>query len=253
MDNHRTTLAVPRTAILNGLCALAYFLLANLGFAWGALTANASLLWPASGLVLFALIAFGNSVLPGLFFGALCTSLWLSLSSTLGFTAVSIATASIIAGAAVVQAWLISLFYKKHISASDQTDINTSIKFVLVVMLACTLASSVGNSMLYWTGILSGMDAIKNWSVWWFGDSLGMLVFTPLLLIFQHRSNALFNSQKIIFLAISLGVGVILFAFATLGYLEKQNHRGTLDSSILLLPSFMQLSLLLIGLLLVGL
>lgn len=254
MDNHSTNLAVPQTAILNGLCALAYFLLANLGFAWGALTASASLFWPASGLVLFLLIAFGNSVLPGLFFGAVCTSLWLSLSPTLGITFISIATACIIAGAGILQAWLISLFYNKYLSTSSQADIHISVKFILVILLACTLASSIGNIMLYWTGILSGMDAIKNWSVWWFGDSLGMLVFTPLFLIFQHRNNPVFNSQKIILLAISMGVGVILFAFATLGHMEKQNHNSaTLDSLGFLLPSLSQLSLLVMGLLLVAL
>lgn len=258
MFNHSAHSAVPRIVIINGLCALAYFLLANMGFAWGALTANASLLWPPSGLILFALIAFGNQAIPGLFIGALCSSLWLSFSAQSGITSLSIITASIIAAAGVVQAWLISLFYKKHFSASRFADIKTSAQYIAVVLLACTIASTTGNTLLWLTGVISGIAALKNWSVWWFGDSLGILVFAPLLLIIYNRKIIEFNSQKIIFLAMSLGIGATLFAFATVGHMEKQNHiastlDSTLESDLLLIPSFMQMSLLIIGFMLVSL
>lgn len=251
MSNHSTAFAVPRVILLNGLCALAYFLLAHLGFAWGALTANASLLWPPSGWVFFALVVYGNPVLPGLFVGALCSSLWLSFSSQSGITLPNILTASVIAAAGVAQAWWVSLFYKKHFSPSRYADIRTSFRYVATVLVTCTLASTVGNSLLYVTNVMSGIDAIKNWSVWWFGDSLGILVFAPLLLIIHQRKNIEFNSQKIIFLAMSLGVGSTLFAFATVGYMEKQNHIDT--HNILFTPSTMQISLLTVGFTLVGL
>lgn len=241
-------------AMFNGFCAGAYFFLANLGFAWGALTANASLLWPPSGFALFALIAWGHRVLPGLLIGAFSTSLWLSLSSVLGISVMSVLAATLIAVAGIGQAWLVSVFYKKSFAESRPADIQTSAKYVVVVLASCSLASSMGNFLLFWTGIMPGAEAIKNWTVWWFGDCLGMLMFTPLFMIIQHRKNLIVHSQKIIFLTMSMGVGTTLFVFATLGYVERQhNNQGSPDNSFFMAPSFTQLSLLVMGLVMVGL
>ena len=66
---------------LNILFFISYFMLATIGFEWGALTANATLLWPPAGLAVFGCIAFGRKILPGLLLGAVISSKIISLSN----------------------------------------------------------------------------------------------------------------------------------------------------------------------------
>jgi PAS domain S-box-containing protein len=58
---------------------------------------------------------------------------------------------------------------------------------LVVLMLAgpvtCVIAASVGVGTLYGLGIIGGEAIIGNWLAWWSGDSLGVLVFTPLVLL----------------------------------------------------------------------
>src|SRR5829696_6872525 len=65
----------PRQVALNlGLAAL-YVLAARLGLAFDPVSGFATLVWPATGISLAAILLFGNRVAPGLFLGALSTNL----------------------------------------------------------------------------------------------------------------------------------------------------------------------------------
>jgi len=47
----------------------------------------------------------------------------------------------------------------------------------------CVIAATVGVGTLFHFGILSRADLASNWLAWWSGDTLGVLVFMPLVLL----------------------------------------------------------------------
>src|ERR1700722_5396339 len=64
-----------RTVVLNLALAAAYVVVARLGLRIDAVSGFATLVWPATGISLVALLMFGYRVLPGVAAGALITNL----------------------------------------------------------------------------------------------------------------------------------------------------------------------------------
>ena len=119
---------------LNILFFISYFMLATIGFEWGALTANATLLWPPAGLAVFGCIAFGRKILPGLLLGAVISSKIISLSNPFANTFMSLAVATITGCAGILQAWLIAYFSRSYYNREFRVSTLSSIIFTSIVL-----------------------------------------------------------------------------------------------------------------------
>ena len=123
---------------------VSYFLLATLGFEWGALTNNATLLWPPSGLAVFGFIVFGRRALPGLLLGAIISSQTISLSTPLGNSFLSIAIAFINGSASILQALLIAFLSQRYYEIEFRVSTSASIRFSFLVLASCGVAATIG-------------------------------------------------------------------------------------------------------------
>ena len=93
---------VPRDIVANLVLAAAYFGAAKVGLVFAVLGSNVSLVWPAAGLAVAALVLIGLRLFPGVAVGAFLANL--SLASP-PFTAAVLALGSTLA--AVAAAWLL--------------------------------------------------------------------------------------------------------------------------------------------------
>ncbi|HOY24744.1 MAG TPA: MASE1 domain-containing protein, partial [Cellvibrio sp.] len=150
---------------------VSYFLLATLGFEWGALTNNATLLWPPSGLAVFGFIVFGRRALPGLLLGAIISSQTISLSTPLGNSFLSIAIAFISGSASILQALLIAFLSQRYYEMEFRVSTSASIRFSFLVLVSCCVAATIGNLTLWQAGVIDLSNALQNWAVWWMGDA----------------------------------------------------------------------------------
>lgn len=219
---------------LNLLFCLSYFTLATLGFEWGALTTNATLLWPPSGLALFGFLTFGRKILPGLLVGAIISSKIISLSNPSTNTLASLGIATITGCAAVLQAMLIAHLSRRYYLQDFRVSTTASIIFSLIVIAGCTISSTIGNITLWQTGAISLTSALQNFAVWWIGDVIGVLVIAPLLL-WIHNKHFLYNSQANAFLIFCVGVGIVLLIVAAIGHNEhdiRQKNRAHQTESL---------------------
>lgn len=217
-----------RSIPLNIAFCVSYFLLATLGFQWGALTANATLLWPPSGLAVFACLVFGPRVIPGLLVGAIISSQSISLTNLSGNSALSYLIGLINGSSSVLQAYIIARLSRPYYSSDFRVTTRSAFYFTLMVLLCCTIAATISNAMLWQADIVRAASAIQNWVVWWTGDTIGVLIVTPLLLWLHHRKTFFQQSQENAFFIFSVGIGIVLLVTATVGHKEREKFKTNL-------------------------
>jgi signal transduction histidine kinase len=140
-------------------------------------------IYPAAGIALGALLVFGYALTPGVFLGALALNLILhldgsDLNPSIWLTCLGLASATTLQ--ASFGCWLIRHFtsYKKLFES-----IREILLFqVLGAPIACLFAATTGPSILYTAGTISYADLYFETYTWWIGDSIGVLIFTPLVL-----------------------------------------------------------------------
>lgn len=141
-----------------------------------------SLLFIPAGVALGAVLAWGVRVLPGVMLGAFAVQVlasdqaglpdwrWTLLVSPMG---------------AAAQAFVTAWWARRWAGYPGELDAPRHImRFLLVcVPLGHVLNASVSVPLLVWGGALPAADAMFTWWVWWHGDAMGAVLFTPLMLV----------------------------------------------------------------------
>ena len=181
----------------------------------------ATTVWPPSGLALVAVLLYGYRVWPGVLLGSMV------LNSEISFQAatadISVAAlwpaASIAAGAtvqAVTGAFLIRRFVGFPTPLVNEGDV---VKFlVLGSPVSCLINATWANASLLAAGTMDLNSVPFSWFTWWVGDALGVVVFTPIVLIWLGKPRRIWWDRRY-YLAISLGVAfaasITLFVFSS--------------------------------------
>lgn len=172
------------------LLAAAYFVGGKLGLSIPYVNSNITLFWPPSGIALAALLVWRLSCWPGIFLGAFAINLNIGDLSPL--VAMEIAfgnTVGPIVGALLLTR--IMGFQNSFIRAYDV------ISFLLIGPGSMILTASIGIYALHTGGNLQADLATQAWLGWWLGDTVGVLVFTPLLLFCTtHQMTSIFQLSR---------------------------------------------------------
>lgn len=173
-----------------------YFLLAWLGLLFSNVEGTVTIIWPASGFAIFALLIFKNNPWPGILIGSFLSGFLIRDSLLLSF---------LIALGNTSEALLGLYLLKKTNFVLSLESINDYIKLIFCCALIAPIASAViGVSSLYGYGFLPSSEYLKAFFHWWMADSVGVLMVAPSLLI--AKFSKLFNnhSQSYYFEIISL-------------------------------------------------
>lgn len=227
--------------VLSSACAAAYFSGACIGDLFALPPGGSSPIWPASGIALAILLLYGRKVLPGLFVGAL-------LAQTLSFfdgTSSENLTNSLIIGlvisiASCLQAWFGFWLIQTFVGEQDLLIKDSQIiRFLLLAgPVGSIVTASFGTAILSHTNTVPLNDLLSNWVTWWIGDTIGVLIFTPLLLIFFAQPRDLWQSRRnyvaypmLMFLALV----VIIFYYTKQA--EEQRLQTIFEQQVSLLAS----------------
>lgn len=210
-----------RSLGLIGLTALGYYLAGRAGLLLAIPPGYATAVWPASGVALAAILLGGTRLWPGVLLGSFLVNVGTSFdASSVAAFARSLAIATTIgAGAslqAVVGAWLI----RRLVGYSNiLTQEFGAVRLLLLGGPAsCLINASVGTGVLWAAGLIPGETYLFNWWTWWVGDSIGVLIFTPLLLVWALRPWAQWRRQRLIVtlpMLAMFGAVVMLFVFVS--------------------------------------
>ena len=165
---------------LAGLFGL-YVLAGKIGLSLASVHANASPVWPPTGIALAAFLTLGYRVWPAIFAGAFVVNL-----STAG----SAATSAAIALGNTLEGLLGAFLVVRYANGARAFDHAQDVfKFAaLGGLLSSLVSATVGVVSLSLAGYARWADFDGIWLTWWLGDATGALVFAPLLVLLVRDS-----------------------------------------------------------------
>ena len=160
--------------------AVAYLAAALVGLQLDAVSGFASLVWPASGIALAAILLAGNRVLVGIAAGAFAANL---ISGAPLFTSLGIAAGN--TTAALIGATVLRRVPGFDLSLQRVRDV---VPLALVAVSSTVVSATIGVTVLALSGIVEMPQASDAWRAWWVGDSIGDLVMAPVILVWARLS-----------------------------------------------------------------
>ncbi|MEC4893454.1 MAG: MASE1 domain-containing protein [Oscillatoria sp. PMC 1051.18] len=174
--------------------AIAYLSSAYLALKLLGLGAEASPVWPPAGIALAALLIWGKRVLPAIFLGDLL------LLQSLGASWVFILASTV---GSTASAWIGFILLRKSGFSPALARIRDVIKLVVLAALFSPIVNASFDTLIqFLVGEIPSSNFWQNWWIFWLGDSTGILVVTPVLLVWWQQ---LANSQHSLRRSLNLG------------------------------------------------
>jgi len=205
-----------RTSVffLNILLAVVIFYNAELGRLLGIQgePLAISVVWPSSGFALAALLLFGLKTWPGIFLGNFSYNLLHLYLHDMAFLG-PVLVATIISTGSLLQALLGNFIMHKFCSKKYFSTVKDVFIFLIPAgILTCFTASTIGVTTLYFYGTMTWKTAIYTWLTFWIGDTMGVYIFTPLLVVWSILKPEL-SIKKYIGEAFFMVIGFVLITF----------------------------------------
>src|ERR1019366_6867203 len=171
----------------------------KLGLMLAAPPSPSAVLFPPAGIAIGFILIYGYSVWPGVFLA----SLFLNLSASApGVWAVPV----ILAFGATLQALFGAYLVKRYVRAVDLETGSRIIRFLLLAgPVSCVTSATIGVTTLRAAGIVAPSNVLFSWFAWWTGDTLGVLVLLPLVLVALAEPRPIWRSR-----AITVGVPQVI-------------------------------------------
>jgi diguanylate cyclase (GGDEF)-like protein/PAS domain S-box-containing protein len=188
---------------------------------------HASPLWPPAGIALTALLIWGRQLWPGVLVGAIANQLLASSEYTEHITPVMLCSSFLIACASTLQALVATVLISKWLQPGlPKLDTPTSILIFFVVSgpLSCLIASTIGISTLLLFDLMPLASAVLSWRNWWIGDSLGVLIITPLSFCLFGKPSELWRPRRLTVALPLFGTLLALVAIFTTVFRVEQSR-----------------------------
>jgi PAS domain S-box-containing protein len=175
--------------------ALLYILSGKLGLLLAVPPGYATIIWPASGIAVGMLIMHGWRLWPGVLIGSFILNCHISgvFDAEKAFPISKIIVAFGIAAGSTMQAIIGRWFARKIIGIPLKLEKPQDIGklFFYSGPLSCVVAASIGVMTLYVAGMVPTVNIFSNWLTWWLGDTFGILIFLPIVLLAPGSKNKL--------------------------------------------------------------
>lgn len=165
--------------------AILTFVYAALG--WLSLEASVTLgsvapVWPAAGLALAVLLARGLRLWPGIFLGGLLLEA-AQITQAIGSLSNALVAGMVMAGGATISALLGAWLIERQLGTRTPfRTVRGLLGFVAVAVVSPLFSATTGAAGLVATGFVN--EGFTNaWATWWLGDTTGILVVAPAVLV----------------------------------------------------------------------
>lgn len=179
------------------LLTVCYVLSGKLGLMLALPPGYVSPIFPPAGIAVAAVLIGGRTTLPWIFAGSLLLNVWVGFESGQPFSAMDLAVAAAIAIASTLQAAIGGWGLRRAIGYPVRLDHSAEImRFLLLAPLICLISASLSVGSLCALGVIASADFAGNWAAWWVGDTLGLVVMLPLVMIAAGEPRALWSSRR---------------------------------------------------------
>lgn len=209
--------------------AAAYWLAGRVGLMLAIPPGYATAVWPASGIALAALLLLGSRYAFGVFLGSFLVNISTSLDTS-GPAALtrSVLLAVGIGVGAALQAVLGAALARRFKAYPDTLgEEGRIIRFmVLGGPVGCLFNATWGIGLLFLAGRLHGGLVLSNWWTWWVGDSIGVMIFAPLILLWADRSQMSWRRQVVVSVPLAVTFAAVVSLFIHSSRSEHERIRG---------------------------
>lgn len=171
--------------------ATSYFVLGELGLLLAIPPGYATAIFPASAIAVISVLHWGRFALPGIWLGSFALNVAIAWQSNqLELNKQSFMVAASIGCGSLLQSWLSAGLVRWRIQdAWQRMDQDSDILAFLLLAgpVGCLTASTCGILTLLGFGVINPDESLFTWWNWWVGDSLGVLLFAPILLNLLYR------------------------------------------------------------------
>jgi signal transduction histidine kinase/CheY-like chemotaxis protein/integral membrane sensor domain MASE1 len=168
------------------ISSLAYYMAGLVGLELAIPPGFASAVWPAAGVALaLAILLPTTPVVMGTFVASFLLNSQLVSDASGAFTWPHLVVPFLIALGAALQLIAGYVLFRHYLKQNIISDVpHTIIRFYMIVVpVGCLVSASVGTAALYMNQVISSNAVMFSWSTWWLGDCIGVLLFTPMLMI----------------------------------------------------------------------
>lgn len=206
--------AITRLVIL----AASYVSTGLLGLTLAVPPGYATAVWPPSGIALACMLIWGNRVWPGIWVGSFLLNVWVAFQPAHSISLTGVTVAACIASGSTLQMFAGAWLVRRFVGSPGPLDTPWLVfRFLLLGgPLSCVIGASVGVSTLVLAGLVRPEDALFSWWNWWIGDSMGVLIVSPIVFIGGAEPRAVWDRRKLT-VAAPLAIA---FALATAVFLQ---------------------------------
>lgn len=215
--------------LLNLLLALAYTATGWLSLQAAIPPDYVSIVFVAAGIAAGAVLIGGNALLPGVWLGGL----WVQMAAHWQVGApLWTWHMPLSACGAALQAWLTAVLIRRWVGYPSALDHPKQAVYLLFlcIPLGSSVNAAVSVPSLVWNGIIPASTATFSWLTWWMGDTLGAVLFTPLMLVFWGRPLDAWRSRiRTVGLPMLLALGLITGMFLQLYRSHERSMQEQFD------------------------
>ena len=173
--------------VISSAVAVLYAALGLLTVVLAQMSGIASPVWPAAGVAFAAALRCRWRALPGVFIGSACATagsvLFLTRPDHLEFRTLFVAAA--VGIGATLGAAAGATMVRRFVGPVRRLDTPRAVILTLALggLAATTIAPTIGVAAQFAAGLLNAGQVPFGWLTWWVGDSIGVVVFAPLVLM----------------------------------------------------------------------
>ena len=209
------------------LVTVAYAISGKLGLLLAVPPGYATAIFPPAGIAVAAMLIGGWATLPWTFLGSFLLNLWVGGGGDAALGSAALA-ALVIALGSVAQAAIGGAALRRAIGYPVRLDHGRELlRFLLLTPFYCLTSASLSLAGLAGLGAVVWGDIPGSWVTWWIGDTLGVLLLLPIVLVVAGEPRALWRSR-----AYSVALPMLLF-FALFVAIFALVSRWERDASLL--------------------
>jgi PAS domain S-box-containing protein len=187
-------LAGRKLLLLYGALPTAYVITGRLGLLLAISPGYATAVFLPAGIAIPAALIAGSATLPGTFLGSLLLNVWIGYAADQEFVLTKIVVAAAIAAASTLQAALGGEVLRRAVGYPAPLDNPRDLSlFLLLSPLVCLTSATTSIPAIWALGIIKSNAVAINWVTWWVGDTLGVLVGLPLMLVLSGQPQKLWR------------------------------------------------------------
>ena len=187
--------------------ACSYVITGRLGVLLAVPPGYATAIFPPAGIAMAAMFIGGTTTLPWTFLGSFALNEWIGFSVSHRLSLVGLAAALTIAAASTLQAAVGGWTLRRLIGYPAALDnVRDVARFFLSAPGFCLTSATLSVSGLVLLHAIKISDVGSSWFTWWLGDTLGVLMFLPLVMVVAGEPRAAWRGR-----AHSVALPMVLF------------------------------------------